>query len=71
MSEDSGGLPPAFRKWSILAFLMECIVVVLAFLIFVVILKWKINETLLYILLIVMAVSAGLIIFTGRTAVDR
>ena len=65
-----GGLPGAFRKWSIIAFALESIVVVLAFLIMVFILEWEINATMLYILLLVMVISAGILLMTGRRAVD-
>jgi len=62
------GLTPAFRKWSILAFLAECTVVILAFLFMIYLLRWKINETMLYLLLAVMAVSAALLLLSGRAA---
>jgi hypothetical protein len=65
------GLPPLFRKWSIIAFALESIAVILTFLFMVLYLKWKINETMMYILLLVMAVSAVLLLITGRTAAER
>jgi hypothetical protein len=66
-----GGLPPAFRKWSIIAFALESIAVILTFLFMVFFLKWEINATMLYILLLVMVFSAVFLLFTGRTAAER
>ena len=68
MTGDMDGLPPAFRKWSIIAFALESIAVILTFLFMVFFLKWEINETMLYILLLVMLLSAVLLLVTGRTA---
>ena len=65
------GLPPAFRKWSIIAFALESLAVILAFLFMVFFLKWEINATMLYILLLVMVFSAVFLLFTGRTAAER
>ncbi|RPI40086.1 MAG: hypothetical protein EHM53_03215 [Methanoregulaceae archaeon] len=65
------GLPPAFRKWSIIAFALESIAVILAFLFMVFFLKWEINATMLYILLLVMVLSAVFLILSGRTAAER
>ena len=65
------GLPPAFRKWSIIAFALESIAVIFAFLFMVFFLKWEINATMLYILLVVMVFSAVLLILSGRTAAER
>ena len=65
------GLPPAFRKWSIIAFALESIAVILTFLFMVFFLKWEINATMLYILLLVMVFSAVFLLFTGRTAAER
>jgi len=65
------GLPPAFRKWSVLAFMAECIAVILAFLFMVLILKWEINATMMYLLLLVMVISAVLLLISGRTTVER
>ena len=65
------GLPPAFRKWSIIAFALESIAVILTFLFMVFFLKWEINATMLYILLLVMVFSAVVLLFTGRTAAER
>jgi hypothetical protein len=64
-------LPLLFRKWSIIAFALESIAVILTFLFMVLYLKWEINETMMYILLLVMAVSAVLLLITGRTAAER
>jgi len=65
------GLPPAFRKWSIIAFALESIAVILAFLSMVFFLKWEINATMLYILLVVMVFSAVLLLLSARTAAER
>ena len=65
------GLPPAFRKWSIIAFALESIAVVLAFLAMVFFLKWEINVKMMYILLLVMVISAVLLLITGRTATEK
>ena len=65
------GLPPAFRKWSILAFSLESIATILAFLFMVFFLKWEINGTMMYILLLVMAISATLLLITGRRNVEK
>ena len=65
------GLTPAFRKWSIIAFALESIAVILTFLFMVFFLKWEINATMLYILLLVMVFSAVFLFFTGRTAAER
>jgi hypothetical protein len=65
------GLPPAFRKWSIVAFALESIAVILAFLLMVSFLKWEINGTMMYILLLVMVISAILLIISGRTAKEE
>jgi len=65
------GLPPAFRKWSIIAFALESIAVIFAFLFMVFFLKWEINATMLYILLVVMVFSAVLLILSARTAAER
>jgi hypothetical protein len=65
------GHPPAFRKWSILAFVTESIIVILAFLFMVFFLKWEINETMMYLLFLVMVISAVLLLVTGRTTVER
>lgn len=68
MTGEMDGLPPAFRKWSIIAFALESIAVILSFLVMVFFLKWEINETMLYILLLVMLLSAVLLLVTGRTS---
>ena len=65
------GLPPAFRNWSILAFALESIAVILAFLFMVFFLNWEINVTMMYILLLVMVLSAALLILSGRTVAER
>ena len=65
------GLPPAFRKWSIIAFALESIAVILTFLFMVFFLKWEINATMLYILLIVMVFSAVFLLLSGRKAAER
>jgi hypothetical protein len=65
------GLPPAFRKWSIIAFALESIAAVLSFLFMVLFLKWQINTTMMYILLLVMVISAVLLLITGRTAPEK
>jgi hypothetical protein len=65
------GLPPAFRKWSIIAFVLESIAVVLSFLFMVLFLKWQINTTMMYILLLVMVISAVLLLITGGTAPEK
>ena len=65
------GLNPAFRKWSIIAFALESIAVILTFLFMVFFLKWEINATMLYILLLGMVLSAVFLLFTGRTAAER
>jgi hypothetical protein len=65
------GLPPAFRKWSIIAFALESIAVIAIFLSMVFLLRWKIDATMMYLLFFLMALSAVLLIFTGRTATDK
>jgi hypothetical protein len=65
------GLSPAFRKWSIIAFVLESIAVIITFLFMVFFLKWEINETLLYVLLLVMVISAVLLLISGRTAAEK
>lgn len=65
------GLSPAFRKWSIIAFALESIAVILTFLFMVFFLKREINVTMMYILLLVMAISAVLLIITGRPATEK
>lgn len=65
------GLPPAFRKWSILAFALESMAAILAFLFMVFFLKWEINGTMMYILLLVMVISAVLLLITGRRTVEK
>lgn len=60
------GLPRAFRRWSIAAFALESLAVILAFLFMVFILGWAINETMMYILLLVMVISAGILLLTGH-----
>jgi hypothetical protein len=65
------GLPPAFRNWSIIAFALESIAVILAFLFMVFFLNWEINVTMMYILLLVMVLSAALLILSGRTVAER
>jgi hypothetical protein len=65
------GLPAAFRKWSIVAFALESIAVILAFLLMVYFLKWKINETMMYILVLVMVISAVLLLISGRTVTEK
>jgi hypothetical protein len=64
------GLPPAFRKWSIAAFALESTAVILAFLFMVLFLKWEIDLTMMYILLLVMVISAVLLIMTGRISAE-
>jgi hypothetical protein len=71
MTGDKDGLPPAFRKWSIIAFALESIAVILAFLFLVFFLKWEINVTMMYVLLLVMIISAGILIITGRTLKEK
>jgi hypothetical protein len=65
------GLPPAFRKWSVIAFALESIAVISTFLFMVFFLKWEINDTMTYILLLVMVISAVLLLITGRAAVEK
>jgi len=65
------GLPPAFRKWSIVAFALESVTVILAFLIMVFFLKVKIDLTMMYILLLVMVISAILLLISGRSATGK
>jgi hypothetical protein len=71
MTGETDGLPPAFRKWSIIAFALESIAVILAFLFLVFFLKWEINVTMMYVLLLVMIISAGILIITGRTLKEK
>jgi hypothetical protein len=65
------GLPHAFRRWSVMVFALESTAVILAFLSMVFILKWQINTTMMYILFLFMAVSAGLLLVTGRNAAEK
>jgi hypothetical protein len=71
MTREKDGLPPAFRKWSIIAFALESIAVILTFLFMVFFLKWEINVTMMYILLLVMIPAAILLLITGRTAAGK
>jgi hypothetical protein len=71
MTRETDGLPPAFRKWSIIAFALESIAVILTFLFMVFFLEWEINATMMYILLLVMILSAILLLITGRTAAGK
>ena len=57
-------LPPAFRKWSILAFASESLAAILAFLFMVLVLRWQIDLTMMAILLVFMVISAGLLILS-------
>lgn len=70
MTRDKEGLSPRFRAWSVIAFILESLAVILAFLFMVFIFRWKISLTMLYILFLVMVISAVLIIVTGRLAAD-
>jgi hypothetical protein len=65
------GPPSSFRKWSILAFATESVIVILAFLFMIFFLKWEINATMMYLLLLVMVISAVLLLMTGRTTVEK
>jgi len=65
------GQPPVFRKWSIVAFALESIAVILAFLLMVYFLQGKINETMMYILILVMVISAILLLISGMTATEK
>jgi len=60
------GHPPSFRKWSVLAFATESVIAIFAFLFMIVFLKWEINATMMYLLLLVMVLSAVLLLVTGR-----
>jgi hypothetical protein len=71
MTGETDELPPAFRKWSIIAFALESIAVILAFLFLVFFLKWEVNLTMMYILLLVMIISAAILIITGRTLKEK
>jgi hypothetical protein len=64
-------LPHEFREWSIYAVILECMAVILAFLLMVFFLKWKIDQTLLYILILIMVVSAVILIRTGQPAQQK
>jgi len=65
------GPPTSFRKWSILAFAAESVIVILTFLFMIFFLKWEINATMMYLLLLVMVISAVLLLMTGRTTVEK
>jgi len=65
------GLPKAFRNWSILAFALESIAVILAFLVMVFFLQWEITVTMMYILLLVMVISAVLLLLSGRSVAEK
>jgi len=65
------GHPPSFRKWSVLAFAAESVIVILTFLFMIFFLKWEINATMMYLLLLVMVISAVLLFMTGRTTVEK
>ena len=67
MTRDSRGLSPKYRSWSVRVFALECAAVIIAFLCMVFVLNWKITLTMLYILLLLMVVSAALLILTGET----
>ena len=71
MTGNEEGLSVRFRAWSVIAFALESLAVILAFLFMVFILKWKISLTMLYILLLIMVVFAVLIIVTGRAAAGK
>jgi len=65
------GPPTSFRKWSILAFAAESVIVILTFLFMIFFLKWEINATMMYLLLLIMVISAVLLLMTGRTTVEK
>jgi len=60
-------LPPAFRRWSILAFALESLAVILAFLFMVLVLRWQIDMKMIAVLFVFMVFSAALLILSGRT----
>jgi hypothetical protein len=61
----------SYRKWSVLAFAAESVIVILTFLFMIFFLKWEINATMMYLLLLVMVISAVLLLMTGRTTVEK
>jgi hypothetical protein len=71
MREEHKELPRTFRIWSIYAFALESIIVILLFLFMVFFLRWEINITMMYALLLIMAVIAVILLITGRNAAAR
>jgi hypothetical protein len=57
------GLSPEFRRGSILAFALESLLVIATFLFLLFGLKWKVSETMAYVILLVMVSGAVANIF--------
>jgi len=57
------GLSPEFRQWSVLAFTLESLLIIVTFLFLLFVLGWKASETMAYVILVVMVSGAILNIF--------
>jgi len=62
----SQGLSPAFRQWSILAFSLESLLVIAAYLFLVFGLGWQVSETMGYVIILIMVFGAMANIFVVR-----
>jgi hypothetical protein len=71
MNGNAGELSRKFRVWSIYAFALESIAVIFAFFVMVFFLRGEINQTMMYVLLLVMVVSAAVLLVTGRTVAGK
>jgi len=69
MTDDA--LPPDFRRWSIFAFALESLAVILFFLFMVLVLRWQIDMTMIAMLFVFIVISAVLLILTGKTVAGK
>jgi type VI protein secretion system component VasK len=60
------GLSPAFRRWSILAFILESLLVIAAYLFLLFGLGWQASETMGYVIILIMVLGAMVNIFVLR-----
>jgi F0F1-type ATP synthase assembly protein I len=57
------GLSPTFRRWSILAFILESLLVIAAYLFLLFWLDWHLSETMGYVIILIMVFGAMFNIF--------
>jgi len=57
------GLSPAFRRWSILAFILESLLVIAVYLFLLFWLGWQVSETMEYVIIVIMVLGALASIF--------